>query len=727
MQFAFDTDSRGADLVSVGSDANIRPQRDGSFSARQLQRFLHDVRFEPNWRRDAEIESAFYDNDQLKTEHVRRMVELGIAPVVVNMTAPVIDSVAGLEVLSRSALKVEAETEESFEAALGMNVKFKEAQRLTEFNEKVGQQYKEMLQIGVSWVEIVRNPDPFGYPYLVRGIPWREMFVDYRSREPDYSDRRFSVRAKWFDLDTVARHFPMHKDILRVASLAGGGAEGWLDWETLGFDNANFHDRVHAVESDRRFTLEEDEWRQQHRGRIRLYEILYFVPQIVECLRFDNGLVVQLDRNSRLHLEALRRDMAEYVKGPTKFWRQAFFVGPYRLLDRRLEANRPHHVPMVGFRRNADGAPYGLIRRMRSVQEAINARYSRMLYDLSSRKYFIDDDATDDPSQTARELNKVTSMVVLKSDRKGEAGIVVAPATDTSPITYQLLQEAKTNMHDVTGLHPEFGGRTMEAGRSGVAIAELVEQATQVLGVIYDNQRRAKREAGELLLNYQMADVGRRNDMEVETDPRSDGRAKKIILNARGAEGLRDNDVLLARMRVALGTAPDTVTYQQQKFQSLVEVVKSIPENLQALMVDFIVRAANLPDGEEMLERIRQVTGFGPEPRDPEERDMLREQQAQQAQIQERMQQIEIAMAESELALQRAKAALEAAKAEKTADADTDLTDAKTLEALANAEAKAAEPGIRRQEGRIKAIEGAARLRQAANPPAPAASKSKSK
>ena len=720
MEFAFDTDSRGADLVSVGSDADIRPQSDGSFSARQLQRFLHDVRFEPNWRRDAELESAFYDGDQLKTETVRRMIELGIAPMVVNMIAPAIDSVAGLEVLSRSALKVEPETEESFDVAQGMNVKFKEAQRLTGFNERTGSQYKEGVQIGISWVEVKRNPDPFAYPYQVLGTPWRECFVDYRSREPDYSDRRFFVRAKWFDLDTLARHFPMHKNLIRTASLAGGGAEGWLDWETLGYENAPDHNRVHAVESDRRFTLEEDEWRQQHRGRIRLYEIEYYVPTVVEALRFDNGRVVQLDRQSPVHLEALRRDLAEYVKGPTKIWRQAFFIGPYRLIDRPLEANRPRYTPMVGFRRGSDGAPYGLIRRMRAAQEAINARYSRMLYDLASRKYFIDDDAVHDPDQTAKELNKVTSMVVMRADRKGEAGIVAVPATDTSPITYQMLQEAKQNIFDVTGLHPEFQGRTLEAGRSGVAIEQLVEQTTQVLGVVYDNHRTAKRMAGETLLAYQMADLGKRNNLEVETDPASDGRKKKIILNARAAEGLRDNDVLLARMRVALGTAPDTVTYAQQKFRSLVEVVKSLPENLQAVMVDFVVRAANLPDGEEMLERIRQITGFGPEPRDPEAREALAAQQAQQAQLEQKMQALEMAMAEAELAVTQAKAALEAAKADKTADADTELTDAKTVLSLAQALDIEREQERKGRETSAKAIEGAARLRQAANPPAPA-------
>lgn len=731
-QYRFDVDNRGGDIAHVGANRDITPQSDGSYHPRQLQRFLLDIRFEPTWRQDAELDTAFYDGDQLKTDVVRRMLSLGIPPVVVNFVGPAIDSVAGLEVLTRAALKLEPETDESYEAAVGLNVKFKESQRLTMFNQKVGYQYKEALTSGISWIEIARNPDVFGYRYETRTVPWREMWVDYRAREPDYSDARFMVRAKWFDVDDVVRYFPQHKDVIKMASLAGGGAEGWLDWETFGFENGPRHNRVYSEESDRPWTLEEDEWRQQHRGRIRLYEILYYVPTRAEVLDFHNGTIVQFDRDNRVHLEALRRGMAEHRVGMTKNWRQAFFIGPDRLLDRPCEANLPHYVPMVAFRKSSNGAPYGLVRRMRSAQEAFNARYARMLYDLSSRQYLIDDDAVNDPTQTARELNKVVSMVVLKSDRKGDQGIVMLPATDNSPIVYQMLQEAKQNVYDATGLHPEFQGRTMEAGRSGVAIEQLVEQTTQVLGVVYDNMRNAKRRAGEILFAYQVKDLGRQNDVAVETDPRSDGKKTRIILNGRGAQGPRTNDVLMAKVRIALGTVPDTVTYQEQKFRALTEVIKSIPEQYQAVLADFVVRAANLPEGEEILERIRQVSGFGPEPRDPELREQLRAEQQRKAALEQRMAEIEVALAEAELNTAQAKAALEGAKAEKTEDADSELTDAKTLLTLAQAKLADAQAAVvpdeqsrKDRETRAKAIEGAARLRAAANPPQPAAKKSK--
>ena len=720
-------DNRGGDLAYTGASAEIRPQPDGSFSLRQLQRYLSDIRLEPEWRRDAETESAYYDGDQLETYAVTRMRELGIKPIVVNRIAPVIDSVAGLEVLTRSSLQMIPETEDSYDTAQGLNVLYKEAQRMTKFNVRTGFQYKEGLQIGISWLQVRRNPDPYGYPYEALNIPWREMFCDYRSRQPDYSDARFIVRSQWYDLDHVCTHFPKHAELLRFAAKGGGGTEGWLDWETLGLDNRRA-DLIHAADSDRRFTLEEDEWRQQQRGRLRLFEILYWVPKIAEVLRVHStGRVVTLNRDSPLHLEALRRGIAEYAKGPTKQWRQAFFVGPVRLGDRALETNAPHYIPMVAYRRSSDGAPYGLTRRMRSAQEAINARYARLLYDLASRRIFVDEDAVDDHLRTAKELNKVTSYVVLKADRRGEQGIVLAPATDTTPITFQFLQEAKQNIYDATGLHPEFLGRTLEAGRSGVAIENLVEQTHQTLGGVVDNYREAKNRAGRQLANYLMNDMRRREGVRVETDSRSEGRARVIVLNARGASGERTNDTLVARMRVALAEAPDSVTYQQQKFQQLVEIVKSLPEDIQPLLVDLIVRAANVPHAEEILERIQSVTGFGPEPKDPQKRAELQQQKQRQAAIAEYMEELEMAAAAADVTLKEAQAQLEQAKVTKTAEADTDHTEAKTMHELAKAEALGLEHVRLARETWAKVIEAAAKLKAAAQKPAIAAAKPASK
>ena len=706
------SNSRGRADFGPAMDADLTPMRDGSLSSKQLWRFLYEIRDEPDWRTEAEVDNAYYDGDQLTQATLRKMRDNGILPIVMNMIAPAIDAMCGLEIINRADFMVVPETEESYESATALNVKFKEAHRLTKFNSKISTTFKGTLKQGLSWIEVGRNPDPFEYPYRVGNPAWREMYVDYKSRDIDYSDKRYMVRRKWYDEDELIQYFPdpNHRQIIKYSK--GGFRSGWMEqWDELGYsDIANSLSSHHNQEQRR--TLDEDEWRRQHRGRVALYEILYYVPKTIECLRMNNGMVIELDRKSATHYQALSQGIAQYQKGVTRQWRQAYYVGPEQLSDHALAMNRPHYIPMVAYRKDNDGTPYGFVRRQRSPQENVNARYSRILYDLSSRQFSVDDDATDNPQQLAKELNKVNSLIVLKGDRRGEQGLSRLTGTETSAFTFQMLQEAKQNIYDVTGIYPEFLGQSTSSGQSGVAIEQLLEQTTKVLGIVLDNYKQAKIEAAQYLLGMIVKDIEHMNDVEIELDEDNAGQRKKVMINARQANGARKNDLLMAKMKVTLSDVPASATYQQQKFKSLVEIVKSMPEEMQVVMMDLIVRAAALPNAEEILERIRSITGYGPEPKDPEKRAQLQKQAQDQQALQEKMQEIDLMMQESEAQLTKAKAITEQVKAEKLQGADTELTEAKTLGEIADASLAEAEQQRKNTETQANLIDKTAHLRK---------------
>ena len=692
----------------------------GAFDDTQIYNLIYDLKLEPDWRTQAEIDSAFYDGDQINTETLRRMRELGMAPIVFNMIAPAIDATCGWEAFARAGLRVLPEVEDSYMMAQALNVKFAEALRLTNFNRAVSRAFRGCVTRGIDWIEVNRHPDPFRYPYRVTTVPWREIYVDYKSREADYSDARYVIRRKWFDTDVLKKHFP--GKLQKIDDTTGGYRDGWMsEWEELGHTD-HAASLAASLTQEERYTLEEDEWRYGHRDRKALYEILYSVPYEVEVLRLNHGVVVQLDRESPAQLEALRLGVAKYEKGVSETWRQAFYVGPHRMKDRELDLRRKHYIPMVAYRKDNDGSPYGIVRRMRSPQEAVNARHTRLLYDTSSRKYLVDDDAVDNHTETARELNKVNSYVQMRGDRVGE-GIVALPATDSSPVTAELMEAAKRGVHEVSGLYPEFMGGMSSANASGVAIEERIEQTTKTLGVIVDNYRYAKTMAGEYLLQMILKDMQEMDDIEVETEEDSMGQRKTIVINARNADGTRTNDLLMARVRLALGEVPESATYQQQKFQSLVEIVKSMPPEMQVVMTDLVVRAASLPHSEEILERIRSMTGYGPEPKDPEKREALAQQQQQQQELQQQVQALELALQEAELAVKQAKAEADRARAVKLEGPDTDYTEAKIMTELAKAGGAEAEQARKNRETDAKLIESSAHLKKERNAERTAAAK----
>ena len=702
--------------MSNSTTGMMEPSKDGSFDIGQLEVFFNDLWHEPDWRTEAEIDVAYYDGDQLSQDTLRKMKENGILPVVMNHTAPAIDAVSGLETITRRDLRCISKDDDSYEVALALNAKFKEATTHTRFHHHVGQQYKKCITMGLSWLEVSRQPDPFKYPYQVVNVPWREIFVDHRAREDDYSDARYIIRRRWFDQDTLLTHFPQPENKKKIKMSMRQG--GFLRDDSMSRFERNYNNFAGSLSSnlyaEDRWSLQEDEWMNNQRNRVGLLEVLYFVPQIVEVIVMRSGHVIQLNYDSEAHLALLQSGQGMYRKGSTKVWRQAYFLGAERLADRPLKTNMPHYIPMVGYRKDDSGAPYGLMRRMRSPQENINAKWARINYDLSSRKFYIDEDAVDDVSQTAKELNKATSFIALKSERSFERGIVERPNTETTGYTFQLLQEAKAGIYDVTGLHPEFMGRIQSAGQSGVAIGTLIEQSAQVLGVILENYSEAKLRSGQLLFQLIVSDMMGQQNIEVKVEDESGAQNKRIILNARGADvnGGRTNELLMARIEVELEPTPNSETYRQQKLQSLTEVIKSMPEEMQAVMMDLIVRASQLPHGEEMLERIRELTGFGPAPKDPQKRQELQQQQQQQAELQQAIQDIEMAIQEAEVALTQSKAEVEAAKAQKMAGADTDYTEAKTLSELAQAESVGEELKRKGVDSQAKLLEASARLRQ---------------
>ena len=699
----------------LGGTAELVPDKKGRYGAEQLERFFQDLFYEPDWRSEAEVAAAFYDGDQLSRETLRKMQQYGILPVVMNHSAKIIDAIGGMEELVRKDIRVVSKDDYSYEPSLAVNSDLKEAFKQTNYHYHVGRQFIECTVVGLSWLEVSRNIDPFKYRYQTPQVPWREMFSDYRARQQNYEDARYHIRRRWYDVDDLLPVFRTKEQqkIIKDGTRNNGAQVG--NFFSI-FENS-YHDFAGSLSSnlnsEYRWTLEEDEHNITDRPRIGLIEVLYYVPKYVETITLRNGAVAEIDSKdlSPLEKELLLSGQGEYRQGVTKEWRQAYFIGAERLVDHALAFNSPHYFPMVCFRKNGSGAPYGVMKRMISPQENINAKWIRISYDLSSHKYFVDEDAVDDHDQTKKELNKTNAYVILNSDRRGERGIDERVGTETTRFSHLMLGESQAGIHDVSGISREFIGQVQSAGQSGRANMTMIEQSAQVLGPLMGNYSHSKLASSGRLVKMIVHDT--MMQMNLERNVNVKGVNKKIVLNARGRDGRMTNDLMLAMLEHELEKVPMSDTYRQQKFQQLVEIVKSLPKEIQPLMADLIVLAAQVAEGEEILDRIREYTGYGPPPKDPQARAELEQRQVEQQQKQEEAEALDKALAETELALQQAKAALEQAKAQKTAGADTEYTDAKTIAEMAKVEAQLDEQARKRVESAATMLEKATRLRQA--------------
>ena len=72
---------------------------------------LSEIQFQPPFRRVADEESDYFDGNQLDSQTLRYMKDLGMAPCIENLIAPTIDSITGREAQNRLDFRVTAETD----------------------------------------------------------------------------------------------------------------------------------------------------------------------------------------------------------------------------------------------------------------------------------------------------------------------------------------------------------------------------------------------------------------------------------------------------------------------------------------------------------------------------------------------------------------------------------------------------------------------------------------
>lgn len=656
-------------------------------SQAQLENILDDIRNEPPWRKAAQREADMYDGNQLDSITLARMEELGIPPIIVNLIKPTVDTVLGLETKTRSDPIVRAELDEHEEGAEGLNQKLKEAIRMTRFNRAFSDAFGEQCKAGMGWVFVGRNEDLFKYRYAVTRIHRSEMWPDWRAREPDFSDARFMVRRKWYDADHLATVLPKHKKLINQAISLSPLWEG---------DDGIDDSLARSWEIERTTSIQNEEWRDTVRHRLALYEVWYKVFARVHVLNLPGGRVVELNKKDPRHIEAVLSGMVQPIQTSTEKMRCALYLGPHALEDNptKYAHNRFPYVPLVGFREDRSGAPYGLIRSMVSPQDEVNARRSKMMYNLSTRRVIADEDAVKDHVKTASEVARPDSYIILNELRKNANGFRIESDGDLNQQQYQLMLEAKNNVQEASGLFQEMMGRSAGSGQSGEAIKSLVEQGTQVLGEMFDNTQEGRRLGSELLLSMIVEDMADQNDIPVTVE-KSDGTKKRVVLNQRADHetipGFRNNDVVRLRTKVVLDEMPATASYRQQVLARMMDLTQTLPPELQFAVIDLIVNAMDLPNKADYIERIRKVTGQGIE-QAPEDKKAKEQQQAlQQKDIDLSFREREVAILEKEQRARESVAKIQSllanarftiAKADKLSSTETQLDQAQIEKTL---------------------------------------------
>ncbi len=618
--------------VEIKPISDVRPE---GLTIEKLSSWLDEIKNQPRFRLTAEKEQAYYDGNQLDAETLELMEERGQAPIVDNLIMPTVNAILGSQAKSRVDTVVKPEAgETNTEVAEALSLKMKQWSGMARSERAKSDAYAEMVKVGFSWIEVSRNANPFKCPIRYDHIHRREIFWDWRAKEPDLSDARYIVRRKWMDEDVLLNIFPEKAEFIKHA------LSGRATWD-IDYAAASWMTRGEDTDLSSGFTtsIEQYEWMNVTRKRLVVYEIWYRVMTTGLVAKLPNGRVVEVNEADEQMQMAIEAGMIKPYQASFDKVRVALYIGPEMVSDNPTPYKHRHfpYVPFFGFREDRTGIPYGLIRPMISPQDEVNARKSKMYWLLSAKRVIATSGAVEDHSIAADEVARPDAYII-KSNKPGETFEV----QENGPMAaqqFQVMQEAKQSIQSNVGVHNATLGEKSGA-TSGLAINSLVEQDSITLAEINDNFNMACRHADELMLSLIIEDLSDTPNESVIVED-DGGIEREIVLNQpvqdpqTGQVAIK-NDVTKINVACVLADNPSTPTFRNQQLNQMSDVMKSLPPNIQAMLLPMYIQATDLPKRQEMAKIIQKGLGMSEDDgQDPEKAQMKQEIQKGMQMIQD--------------------------------------------------------------------------------------------
>jgi hypothetical protein len=602
------------------SGQNKSSEQDG-LSLERFTQFVGEIDLQPPWRGKADREMDFYDGNQLDSEVLRRQQEIGMPPAIEPLIGPTIDAVLGMEAKTRTDWRVipDGDITEGDEVADALNHRLNQAERQSGADRAISEAYASQIKVGLGWVEVGRNTDPYEYPYRCKHVHRNEIWWDFLSREPDLSDSRYLIRRRWTDIEQAALLFPDQADLIRNAG------NGWMniDLSRLAMDGGSSTDLAMAWDQERGWSIEEQQWRDTFNKRVCLYECWYRIWERVLVIKTKDGRVVEYDEKNDIHVTLVALKRAKLQSAVISRMRLSWWMGCHKL----WEGPSPHphnkfpYVAFWGKREDRTGVPYGLIRGMMYLQEEVNARIAKMQWGLSAVRTTRTEGVVKSTDEKFRqEIARSDADIILDAKKMAEQGAVFKVERDfeLNDQQAQRLVDAREGIKRTGGIYNSFMGQDGQA-KSGVAISGLVEQSTQTLADINDNSKYARGEVGDLLISLIIEDM--QDEMQEVTIPGNVIREDRtVVLNEPTVDpdtGIPylNNDIQRTKLKVVLNDVPTTPSFRAQQLSALSEAFKSMPPQYQQVALPHLLMLMDIPDKREIIEAIKQL-GEQPTPED---------------------------------------------------------------------------------------------------------------
>jgi hypothetical protein len=511
---------------SAGSDAGGGEAASGSYwSLTKLRKAYTDYLFSKREELDEQVDARrYYHGSQWTPDQIAVMKKRKQPVMTFNRIARKIDGVTGLIERMKQDPKAYARTPKHEEGADLATAVLRYVLDQQNWEAKSPQAAQDGAIDGIGGIELeIEDGDQGDKDIGFELVDIQSFFYDPRSYEMDFSDARYMGIGKWLDVDIATEMFP---DAEEDAFSSDDELVNNTDRDARWFASDGVNRRVRII----------DCW-YKHKGGW--------------CWAIFSGNKVLMEGKSYFQDEK-KKDLCKYI--------------------------------MFSGNVDQDGDRYGFVRNMKSAQDGINARQSKMQHILASRRLILSHGAVDDIEKIRREWARPDGVVL--TNRPVNEGV---KADDQSFDFAGWTKMLEMNLAEIEnfGPNPALIGQGIE-NKSGRAIALLQQAGIAELGPYILAFRGWKLRVYRAIWNAAQAHWTAERWVRVTDD---DGMAQYIQINGLQVDPMTGKPQMLNAIGsldvdIILDEAPDAITMQGQSFEVLQALGPSFVERFPDIAVE---------------------------------------------------------------------------------------------------------------------------------------------
>lgn len=612
----------------------------------------------PN-RVEMAADEDFYDHIQFTEDELAVLAERGQAPLVFNLIHTTVNWVLGTQRRAQSDFRILARKASGVKAAERKTELLKHVDDANHYGFEESIAFASQVKAGIGWLESAQAGEDDPSKVLVRSENWRSMLWDSTAIRYDLEDARYLFRTKWMDADVVAGMWRHRLGVIeRSISRASSGLYMLDD---LGDDAMDAQDAEHFTglsRGTRGIGAAE-------RPRVRVIEA-WFKRTVNDAATIRGGQFngELFDPWSPGHVQELNDGAASLSTRPRQVVHCAIMT-EFGLLDLRrtpYRHNRYPFTPLWGYRRASDGMPYGMIRGIRDPQRDLNRRGAKALHHLSTTRVLVQQGAVPDIETLRSEAARPDAVIEYV---KGEPAPMVTTDTNIAAAHIDLMSRDAEMIQSVAGVTDENMGRRTNA-TSGIAIERRQNQGQLATSIFFDNLSHTRKIHGSKTMVNIETFYTEQDEFRI-TDSR--GNPAWRIIN----DGSVENAISAFAADYVIVDEDWRATVRQSQAAQLLELAKQMAATAPQIvlaMLDLIIESLDVPKKDELVKRVRQITGVDDPDADPNNPspEMIAAQAAKQEQAELAKRQAMASL--SEVEAKARKAAAEASKAEAQATND---------------------------------------------------------